>query len=47
MTSPLSNDLSGRVVQAIEAGECCRSVTVRWESESQITAKRMVKVMPL
>jgi len=30
MTSPLSNDLRERVVQAIEAGESCRSVAARF-----------------
>jgi putative transposase len=30
MTAPLSNDLRERVVGAIEAGESCRSATVRF-----------------
>ncbi|MBX4861210.1 IS630 family transposase, partial [Rhizobium bangladeshense] len=30
MTRPLSNDLRERVVAAIEAGESCRSVAVRF-----------------
>jgi len=30
MTSPLSNDLRERVVQAIEAGESCQSVAARF-----------------
>ncbi|MDK4730751.1 helix-turn-helix domain-containing protein, partial [Rhizobium phaseoli] len=30
MTRPLSNDLRKRVVDAIEAGESCRSVAVRF-----------------
>ena len=30
MTAPLSNDLRERVVQAIEAGESCRSVAARF-----------------
>ncbi|TCU36258.1 hypothetical protein EV129_108350, partial [Rhizobium azibense] len=30
MTRPFSNDLRKRVVDAIEAGESCRSVAVRF-----------------